>query len=309
VLGFLLLLLGLFGAGQWYKSRDFRAHFAELHGRLMSADVAFEEETPAHRRYSVRLDNGEGLAVDGAILVPVEVSGRCPALVVLGGLRTGRRTTDYLHDTRGVVLLALDYPYRGKKQDLTAWQFLGSIERMRRAVINTVPAVMLAVDYLLTRADVDGERIVLVGGSIGAIFVPAAAAADPRVAAAAMLFGAGDLQALMRANLDLPGVFAAPLSWWGSVLTSPVEPLKYVSHISPRPVFMLSGTGDSRMPEHCSRRLHDAARDPKSIRWVETGHVNIREAEFHRVVGQELADWLLENELVEPGSLVDPSRP
>ena len=89
-------------------------------------------------------------------------------MVILGGVRTGRRTIDYLRGTRGVVLLALDYPYEGKKEKLSVREFLGSIDRIRRAVIRTVPAAMLAVDYLLTRDDVDGRRITVVGGSVGA---------------------------------------------------------------------------------------------------------------------------------------------
>jgi predicted esterase len=120
-----------------------------------------------------------------------------------------------------------------------------------------------------------------------------------------MLFGAADLQSLMRANLALPGAIAGPVSWLGAVLTSPVEPLKYIGSVSPRPVYMLNGTGDPRMPEHCSRRLHEAARDPKTVRWIDTGHVNVREAEFHSLVGRELASWMVANGLVEPGVLVD----
>jgi hypothetical protein len=68
---------------------------------------------------------------------------------------------------------------------------------------------------------------------------------------------------------------------------------------------MLNGTGDPRMPEHCSRRLHEAAREPKTIRWIDAGHVNIRTVEFHRLVSRELADWMVANGLVEPGSLID----
>jgi dienelactone hydrolase len=301
----LLLPLVCYAAGEWYRDRDFQARFAQMHGGLAGADVELEEEADAHRVYSVRFDNGEGIAVNGLLKVPAAVDGRRPAMVILGGVRTGRRTIDYLRGTRGIVLLALDYPYEGKKEKLSAGEFLGSIGRMRRAVIHTVPAAMLAVDYLLTREDVDGRRITVVGGSVGAVFAPAVAAADARIAAAAMLFGAADLQALMSANLDMPGVLAGPVAWLGAVLTSPVEPAKYVGRISPRPVFMLNGTGDPRMPEHCSRRLHEAARDPKTIRWIDAGHVNIRSTEFHRLVSRELADWMVANDLIEPGSLVD----
>jgi len=301
----LLLTIVLFVAGEWYRGRDFQERFVDLYGGLKKADVVSVEQSDSHRLYEVRLDNGDGLTVYGLLKVPEDLDGRCPAMLILGGVRTGRRTIEYLRGTRGVILLALDYPYEGKTERLSPWEFVRAIEPIRRAVIRTVPAAMLAVDYLLTRDDVDGDRIMVVGGSVGAVFAPAVAATDRRVAAAAMLFGAADLQALMRANLELPGVIAGPASWLGAVLTSPVEPAKYIGRVSPRPVYMLNGTGDPRMPEHCSRQLHDAAREPKTIRWIDTGHVNIREVEFHQLVSRELADWMVANGLVEPGSLVD----
>jgi predicted esterase len=306
----LLVPAGILVFGEWYRGRDYRERFLELHGGLETADVRFAEQmNDGHTVYDVRLGNGDGLVVNGYLKVPDELERRCPALLILGGVRTGRRTIEYLGGTRGVILLALDYPYGGKTSRMSAWEFVRSVEPIRRAVVRTVPAAMLAVDYLLTRDDVDVDRIVLVGGSVGALFTPAVAATDTRIAAAAMLFGAADLQALMRANVGLPGVIAGPVSWLGAVLTSPVEPLKYIGGISPRPVYMLNGTGDPRMPERCSRQLHDAAGEPKTVHWIDAGHVSIRQTEFHRQVSRDLADWMVSNGLVEPGSLVETNFP
>jgi hypothetical protein len=55
---------------------------------------------------------------------------------------------------------------------------------------------------------------------------------------------------------------------------------------------MLNGQGDHRMPERNSRLLHDGAREPKTVRWIDTGHVTIRSAEFRRLVVAELTQWL-----------------
>ena len=49
-----------------------------------------------------------------------------------------------------------------------------------------------------------GSRQVAVGGgSLGALFSPALAAADERITAVAVFFGAGDLHSLIEANLEL----------------------------------------------------------------------------------------------------------
>jgi hypothetical protein len=84
------------------------------------------------------------------------------------------------------------------------------------------------------------------------------------------------------------------VAWIGSVIVSPMEPLKYIGRISPRPVFMLSGTEDVAMPEEISRALHDAAGDPKTIRWLSLGHVNLKSTEFHQQVLDACMDWLQE---------------
>ncbi|MCK5407820.1 MAG: prolyl oligopeptidase family serine peptidase, partial [Candidatus Krumholzibacteria bacterium] len=191
------------------------------------------------------------------------------------------------------------------KSGLSPGEFIRAIRPIRRAVIDTPPAAMLGVDYLLGREDVDPERIILVGGSVGAVFVPAVAATDTRIAAAVMLFGAADIQTLLSANINATRWIAGPASWLGAVLTSPVEPAKYVADITPRPVFMLNGTGDPRMPEYCSRLLHETAKEPKSIRWIDAGHVNIRSKEFHSLVSRELAAWLIGQDLISRENFVE----
>jgi hypothetical protein len=300
-----LTFVALYIAGEIYRRADYRERFKRMHGTLADVEESFVENAEGHDLYSVRLQGDTGIRVTGFMKVPADTSGPFPSLLILGGLRTGRRTLDYIHNTRGVILLALDYPYEGKRTQMSAGEFLSSIPLIRRAVIETVPGAMLAADYLLTRDDIDPDRIVAVGGSLGAFFIPAMMAVDERPAAAVMLFGAGDIQSILRAALDLPGIIAAPAGWLGAVLVSPVEPLKYVADVSPRPLFMLNGTGDPRMPERCSRLLYDAAGEPKTIHWIDAGHVTIRDKEFHKMVSDELVTWLVDQDLVPPGSYIE----
>jgi dienelactone hydrolase len=300
-----LLPVTAFLAAEKYRTIDYEERFERMQGRLVVVEETFVEASEGHELYGVALEDDGGIAVRGYLKVPESsATDRFPALLLLGGVRTGRRTIEYIDNTRDVVLLALDYPYEGKKERLSVGEFLRAIPRIRRAIIQTVPAAMLSVDYLLTRDDVDSDRIVVVGGSVGAVFAPAVAATDERIAGAALLFGAGDIQYLMRENLKAPRWIANAASWLGAVLVSPVEPTKYIGDVSPRPVFMLNGTGDPRMPERCSRLLHQAASEPKRIRWIDAGHVNIRSEEFHDLVSKELADWLVAEKLVEPHCLI-----
>lgn len=292
LLGVVALVVIVYLGGEWYRHRD--APFARMRGELTLVETVASEARGDYEFRTLTLGNARGIVTRARLKAPVASKRPHSAVVILGGLGTAERTVDYLGDTHDLVLLALDYPYQGKRKRLGAVEFVTVLPRMRRAVLETVPAVSMGVDYLLSRDDVDPERIILVGGSLGAMFVPAAAATDGRVAAAAILFGAGDIERLLRSDLDLPGWLAAPVAWAGAVLTAPVEPLDYVADVSPRPLLMVNGTGDPRMSVECARLLHEKAREPKKIRWIDAGHVGVRDREFHERVREELVDWFVE---------------
>ncbi len=294
LLSLALLCATLWTAGELYKQRDYLPDF-----RASKAELVAAIETPLETKsgYSVvhlRLTDRRGLDVEAHLRLPSGGGARRGAVVVLGGVRTGRRTVEFLPHIGDWVVLALDYPYAGAKGRLSRWQFLRNIPGMRRAMLDTVPATGLALDYLWRRNDIDRERVVLAGGSFGALLAPAAAAADPRFSAVAILFGAGDLEAVIAANLDLPWPARPIVAWLGGVVVSPLEPLKYVGRIPPRPVFMLNGTQDAAMPERFGRLLHEKAGPLATVRWVQLGHVNVRATEFHRTVLREVLSWLAE---------------
>lgn len=295
----LLVVIAAIAAAEWYRARDFLPHLIASKQPLAEWTEDPVGVGPDFRITDVRIRGADGLVVTGRVKAPIGDAQLRPALLILGGVRTGRDVITYLGETPGVVALAIDYPYDGKKSGLGTSEVVSALPRMRRAVLKTVPAAMLAVDYLLGRGDVDPERITFVGGSIGALFGPAITAADPRIAGTALLFGAGDLQSLLRANIDAPTPAAAAAAWALSLLVTPVEPVKYIGRVAPRPVFMLNATNDARMPVENSRRLHEAAREPRTIRWLDAGHVNVREREFHDRVRSELVRWLVENQLID----------
>jgi dienelactone hydrolase len=302
---FVLAVFGVLGValyvvGEWYRDRDYIGRFLRHKAELASVSETVLESTSDHSVVHVLLTDARGLEVEGHLRLPAAREGRRPVLLVLGGVRTGRRTVDYLGDTGDWSVLALDYPYRGPKSGLSRWQFTAALPEMRRAVLDTVPAGMMAVDYLIQRPDVDSDRLVLAGGSFGALFAPALGAADDRIDAVAIFFGAGDLEGLIDANLDLGWPLDPVAAWLGAVIVSPLEPLKYVGRIAPRPVFMLNGTEDPAMPVACSRALHAAARKPKTVRWLPVGHVDVRSRAFHGQVLAEFVDWLQEIGFVDP---------
>jgi fermentation-respiration switch protein FrsA (DUF1100 family) len=297
-LSIVIVLLAVYITGEIYRALDYREKFLDRHGTLTESAERLIGETGGHLELEITLESSTGLRTDGFIRVPAEDGTLHPAFLILGGLRTGRKTLDYISGTKNIVLLALDYPYEGEKNRMGTWEFIGSVPRIRRAVLDTAPAAMLAVDYLLERNDVDPARIIVIGGSLGTFFVPAHAAIDGRTAAAVMIYGAGDVQHLLRASGEIPRLLSRPAGWLGAVLLSPVEPLRYVGDISPRPLLMINGSEDRRIPERCSRLLHEAANEPKTVKWIDAAHVSIQENQFHRLISDVMIEWLVEQELV-----------
>ena len=273
--------------------------------RARAGDLVSWEEDPivlsdSGRAWEVSL-HGEHLSVQGRVRAPAGEGRRWPALLILGGLRTGRRTVDYI-DTfeqgAEVLLMALDYPYEGPKSNLSWSEILGLIPRIRGPCFDTPAALLLAVDYLRRRPEVDPNRIVLVGGSLGAIFVPAAGAQDPRPAAVVMIYGLGDLRRLLEGALEgrlpLPSVVA----WMGDRLLGRLDPVHTVPRISPRPLLMVNALGDERIPTACVEALHRAAPGPCTKVWLPISHASPRETREAGRVYAVVKEWLEEQDIL-----------
>ena len=298
IVAFSLAVVAVYGASESHRHRDYRSVFRSRKGRLISIKETELRHRAADTLVSFQLENDKGITVDGYLSIPSTAEKPHPALIILGGLRTGKRALDYIENTDGLVLLTLDYPYRGKIRKVRWWEYLTGLPRMQRAIVNTVPAAMLCVDYLEARGDIDRNRIVLIGGSLGALFGPAIADAEPRISGVALLFGAGDLQSLLRANIKLPEPIVSLVSWVAATLVSPVEPLKYVGRIPPRPLFMLNGSDDTRIPARCVRLLYDKAKPPKTLVWIPAEHLHVKSKEFQERARRELEAWLVQTKIL-----------
>jgi len=289
-----LAIAATWWAGERYAARDWLPWFVAQKGVLVSVVELERRDTPQGVLQALRLTDDRGLAVDVQLRTPPTDAHRHPVLVILGGVQTGGRTSELVPTTGPFVLASVDYPYAGRRRGLSVPEFVAALPAMRRAVLMTPPAVMLVLDYLHTRGDIDRDRIVLAGGSFGALLAPAAAAAEKRIGGLAVLFGAGDLESLIAATLEVPAPLDRPVAWIANLVVSPVEPLKYIGRVAPRPVLLVNGRGDARMPEALGRRLQERAGSPRKVVWLDVGHATVRSVEFRALVVQTLANWLVE---------------
>ncbi|QDU85201.1 Alpha/beta hydrolase family protein [Planctomycetes bacterium Pla163] len=286
-----VLLAVLFVAGELYARRDADPVLLAGRERLAGASLTELEATGGWRTLDAKIEGDGDLVVHARLRLPPG-DGPHPVAIVMGGERTGRAVVDLVQPEREVALLGLDYPY--SKPDPKPSGIGPNVREGRlihAAVWDVVPSALLALDWLETRADIDSERMVLVGGSLGALFAPAIAALDERVAAVGLLLGAGDLGALVAANLKAPFPLPQVGGWVATVLVAPLEPLDHIARIAPRPVLFVAGEGDERMPRALAERLHERCGEPKEIRWLDLGHVNVRDPKFHTEVLGEVVAW------------------
>jgi dienelactone hydrolase len=282
-------------AGWYFYARDYTSYFEERRGTYGEALVRPVSKDSLVEKSWLTVKNKDGLRVECGMLTPRENREKRPAIILLGGKATGKYAVDYVLDVKGVVIIAVDYPYT-PRETYTMTNFLYDVPAIRNALIDMVPSVMLVIDYLLTREDVDRSRIVLLGYSFGAPFVPCIAAHDRRVAVAAMVYGGGDLRFLITHNVrryegEAVSQFVGAL---GGLLLRPLEPMRYIGRVTPTPLIMINGTNDEQVPRTSVELLFNAAGEPKTIRWLESRHVRPDNVELTRMILAELKQELEE---------------
>jgi dienelactone hydrolase len=156
-----------------------------------------------------------------------------------------------------------------------------------------VAGAALVNDFLWQYANVDTHRVILVGYSFGAPFVPAVMRLDPRYKVAAFIYGGGRINKLISHNLDTGvGLINRIGGEAAGVLLSPLEPHRHIRYVSPRPFVMIQGKYDELMPPRFAQELFDRASAPKEIIWLETAHIMPWKKDVIDLVIKTLRQWL-----------------
>lgn len=269
----LVLLLLVLGAGLALQ-RDPTPRILALRGELAGVRDGPPLAASAHVDQELVLTSTGGLEVELRIRRPDD-GGETPrpAVVILGGHRTGRGAAELIPDTHGIVVVALSYPTR-----LTRIERPRDLLEVRRAILGTPAAVMLCADYLATRPFVDPARVELVGVSLGAPFVCVAGALDPRFVRVWSIHGGGAPARLFEAALqrELSITPVRKLAARAITLLShgtTLAPEDWVARIAPRPFVMINAADDEAIPRACVDVLYAAAVEPKELVWISGGHI------------------------------------
>jgi fermentation-respiration switch protein FrsA (DUF1100 family) len=285
------------------KSLSFDApdEFWRQKGELAAAELKPLGQDSLYAAYGITLTSTAGYSVRGHLRVPVG-KGPWPAIIVIGGVDTGRMAAELFTPEEPYVILGLDYPWDGPTR-LSWWGFLRRLLKIRRALLLTPSAVLLAADYLESRPDVDIRRLVFAGASFGAQLIAVAGALDGRAGSVLIIYGGGDYAELLRANLKVkPMWLRSALAEAGAWLLAPVEPLEYVGKIAPRQTVIINGRYDDRVPRSSVEALYSAAGEPKRLIWLDEGHISSRNPEILERVLQAASDAVRVRESATAGS-------
>jgi len=270
--------------------------------QLEKGELIIEREEAVERnnfftKYDVLISNGRGLQVEVFTKVPIPVPGKIPVVVLIGGVDTGRKALDLLDKHYDLMLVSMNYPYSKPEGKKGIGKLLRTITAINRAAYRTDTAIRLILDFIKRKNFVDRNRIFMVNASIAVPFGTRAVAQNREFKALALLYGYGNLycvyKKLFKPRLKNP-LLIKFVAWLATVAIPDFEPLDYIDKISPRHVLFINGKNDERIPRECIESIHRAAREPKTITWLEGIHMHPSNSSLIRKLTDLVVEWMKE---------------
>jgi uncharacterized protein len=130
-----------------------------------------------------------------------------------------------------------------------------------------------ALNYVRSRKDVDPERLIVLGQSLGGTNAIAAVGSGNRLGVKAMAIESTFYSYSSIANDKFSGA--------GMFIDDTYSADRQVGNLAPIPLLLLHGTADPLIPYAHSQRLFDKAREPKTLITVEGGgHIDALTSRF-----------------------------
>lgn len=253
----------------------------------LSARLVLEDENMWYRRYELTYLS-EGDTVYAAYFEPKIDSklSRVPAVVGVHGMFSEAEdqfwfVADFAAK-RGFAVLMPSLPYhhrRAKGVQLMSGQkfVVASPETVRDNFRRAVIDMRRALDWLVSRENVDPARVYITGASLGGIVSALAYKVEPRFAGGMFLVSGGSFANIL-AHSDTPVVRdfrlisrlgIADLNRAAEVLTM-VDPAA-LPDLWPRPVLMLNATEDVIFPVSDVRHVAASLHNPQIV-WAKSSH-------------------------------------
>jgi dienelactone hydrolase len=161
---------------------------------------------------------------------------------------------------RGAIGLLVDAPWVRSQVPYT-----GSVAvAVRDEYVGNIVDIRRGLDLLAQRDDVDMDKVGFLGHSYGGQIGGILAGVEPRFRVLDIAAAAGHPSSSLADQLGI--------GTRGRKILSAIDPVNYVSHASPRELFIQAGRGDLAVSPPQLKALINAASEPKTVRWYPTGH-------------------------------------
>jgi cephalosporin-C deacetylase-like acetyl esterase len=167
-----------YGMAKWPIHEDDNEDLVRLNAKMRECYDQFLENPP-HPIQRVEIPF-EDKALPGLLHLPLNRPKKVPCVVSFDGMDSFKEAMHPNYDDklmeRGMAILSLDGPGQGECL----------VRKIHCTATNFPRAGTAAMDYLLTRPEIDGKRIGVVGTSMGSFWVTQIAVYEPRYKAAAV---------------------------------------------------------------------------------------------------------------------------
>jgi len=238
--------------------------------------------------------------VPAIVVRPIDVSGRLPALVVPPGFGGSSKSLAEYYKTfvyhmarKGYVVIFFDDPVAGERKAPLAAFYAATAATGSQGMGVQVFDTFRALDYLLTRNDVDPGRIGVAGLCQGAEQTWLAAALEDRFKIAVPVCGTTTYADWGR----MPGYLGVNLSsadpYVRNVLMHTDWP-EINACIAPRPIFIASNSGDNWWPEAGYNKVVSLLENIYQMYGKPEQFVHLRDLRSHSMTPYipELAPWI-----------------
>ncbi len=214
-------------------------------------------------------------------------------ILIIGGLKTGSESLQFIPDHGEYALVAYEYPERLKI--LHKLNVLTHIYSVRKATLEVTPELIAIIKYLKNQPWINSEPISLMGYSFGATFIPVtyvkAEEEGIHLGPGVLAYGGAGVYCLFKANLSVPNFLKEPVASMAAALFKPIDPILYAPHMK-GDFLIINGLYDSQIPMECANRLQELVPKPKTIMNLETEHMSPKKPELNlRLINISLK-WL-----------------
>ncbi len=247
-------------------------------GYKMILEKAYEMPDAQEMRVyqDVILDCGKNGEANFTISLPKEVPEEgLPCILIVGGLKTGRESLQFIPDHGGYALVAYEYP--STLQNLRKINILWNLYAVRKAALDVPPQLLSMIHYLQKQSWINQEPISMMGYSFGSVFIPItyviAREHGIHLGPGVMAYGGAGIYCLFKANLPVPQFLKPPIAMMAAATFKPIDPIIYAPRMK-GDFLIINGIYDTQIPLECAHRLQELVPEPKKVINLETEHMH-----------------------------------